>query len=213
MAPSSSALRSRASSTASSLALAMNCGIGELGVHLADLAFRLFDLAAEALASRPRIDDAGQRQGRRGLADDDHARRPWAPPWRKVMLSRRARRLIGLLVPLGALAQRRRSHPAAPAGSWRRPARSSPCAPSGSRVMSRTTQPISSSASASTRPESTGHWLSASRFSRFSPCSTSVRPQLLGDERHERVQQLQDLVEHPGDGGARLGLRRFVVAR
>ena len=38
------------------------------------------------------------------------------------------------------------------------------------------------------------------------------RPQLLGDERHERVQQLQDLVQHPGRGGARLGLGRLVLA-
>ena len=40
-----------------------------------------------------------------------------------------------------------------------------------------------------------------------------VRPQLLGDEGHERMQQLQDLVEHPGDRRARLGLRRVVVAQ
>ena len=37
-------------------------------------------------------------------------------------------------------------------------------------------------------------------------------PQLLGDERHERMQQLQDLVAHPGDHGARLGLGRAVRA-
>ncbi len=37
-------------------------------------------------------------------------------------------------------------------------------------------------------------------------------PQLLGDERHEGMQELQALVEHPGGAGARLGLGLLVVA-
>ena len=40
-----------------------------------------------------------------------------------------------------------------------------------------------------------------------------VRPKLFGDERHERMQELQDLIEHPGRHRARLGLGRIVVAR
>ena len=38
------------------------------------------------------------------------------------------------------------------------------------------------------------------------------RPQLFGDEGHERVQQFQDLVARPGDHGAGLGLRRALLA-
>ena len=46
---------------------------------------------------------------------------------------------------------------------------------------------------------------SASMCSRFGPCS-AVTPKLLGDEGHERMQQLEDLVEHPGRRRARFGL-------
>ena len=165
IAPSSSALRSRASSTTSSWALATKLGIGELGVHLAELAFRLLDLARQARTLGAHVDDAGERQRRRRLAEHD--------------LRRALRRRLGerdaveagepldrVLVALGALAQRRARRRPAPAASWRRPARSSPCAPSGSRETSRTTQPISSSASASARPSSTGHWLQRTAGSR-----------------------------------------------
>ena len=44
------------------------------------------------------------------------------------------------------------------------------------------------------------------------PASQPACPQLLGDEGHEGVQQLEHLVEHPGGHGARLGLGRLVVA-
>ena len=35
-------------------------------------------------------------------------------------------------------------------------------------------------------------------------------PKFLGDERHERMQQLQDFIERPGRGGAGLGFGRAV---
>ena len=38
-------------------------------------------------------------------------------------------------------------------------------------------------------------------------------PQLLGHERHERVEEFQDLVAHMRCRGARLGSRRLVSAR
>ena len=71
-----------------------------------------------------------------------------------------------------------------------------------------TTQPISASASALSSPSCAGHSVSASSAARV----RRDAPQLLGDERHERMQQLQRLVAHPGDHGARLGLGRAVRA-
>ena len=74
------------------------------------------------------------------------------------------------------------------------------------------TQPISASASASSRPSCFGQASSASRWSRFGRLLCRDAPQLLGDERHERMQQLQDLVERPGGSGARLVLGGAVGA-
>ena len=43
-------------------------------------------------------------------------------------------------------------------------------------------------------------------WSRFGALLRGDAPKLLGDERHERVQQLEDFVEHPGGGRARFVL-------
>ncbi len=44
------------------------------------------------------------------------------------------------------------------------------------------------------------------------PLAARLFPQLFGDERHHRVQQMQRTMQHPERGGARLGLRRFISA-
>ena len=71
-----------------------------------------------------------------------------------------------------------------------------------------TTQPISASASALSSPSCAGHV--AEREQRGARRGRRHAPQFLGDERHERMQQLQHLVAHPGDHRARLGLGRAV---
>ena len=53
-----------------------------------------------------------------------------------------------------------------------------------------------------------GHGVSASRV--VAPCGQ--RPEFFGNERHERVQQLEDFVARPRHHGAGLGLRGAVLA-
>ena len=76
--------------------------------------------------------------------------------------------------------------------------------------MSRISQPISASASAFSSPRCSGQGASinsdgAALFRR------ALRPQLLGDEGHEGMQQHERLVEHESGHGARLG-RGFGLA-
>ena len=68
------------------------------------------------------------------------------------------------------------------------------------------TQPISASALSSARPSSAGHWLERQQLRAL----RGYAPQLLGDEGHERVQQLEDFVARPGDRRLRFLFRRPV---
>ena len=72
------------------------------------------------------------------------------------------------------------------------------------------TQPISASALSSSSPSSFGQSRQHQQRVALRPRLAGDAPQLLGDERHERVQQLQDFVEHPGRRRARLVLRRAI---
>ncbi len=57
-----------------------------------------------------------------------------------------------------------------------------------------------------------GHAAWQSSVERLLPFARRLGPQFLRHERHHRVEQLVDLVEHEGHRRAALGLRRLVVA-
>ena len=75
-------------------------------------------------------------------------------------------------------------------------------------------QPISASACGLSRPSSSGQGASARtpRARGFAGLCAKARPQLLGDERHEGMEQLHRAFEHEGDGRARLFLLGPVLA-
>ena len=64
--------------------------------------------------------------------------------------------------------------------------------------MSSISQSISASASAFCEAVELGPWREHRADLRAAASLAGLRPQLLGDERHERMQQLEDLVEHAG---------------
>ena len=70
-------------------------------------------------------------------------------------------------------------------------------------LTSRISQSISAAASGSSaRASGIGHWATISWIAAV----PHRMPQFLGDERHERVEHDQDLVEHPaGDGAGLVG--------
>ena len=75
------------------------------------------------------------------------------------------------------------------------------------------TQPISASASSSASAAELRPGRERQQaFARAGPARAVSAPQLLGEERHERVQELEDHVAHPGRHRPRLGLGRAVRA-
>ena len=50
------------------------------------------------------------------------------------------------------------------------------------------------------------------RIRPFSRLAAELFPKLFGDEGHEGMQELEDFLQHPAGGGARLGLGRRIVA-
>jgi hypothetical protein len=71
--------------------------------------------------------------------------------------------------------------------------------------MSLISQPISASASAFSRPRGSGQDASIRTLRAALRLVGELRPQLLGDEGHEGMEQLEGLVEHESSHGARLG--------
>ena len=159
---------------------------------------------------RLEIDQGAERQAGRRLADDDLRRRPWAPPRRWLIVADARQPLDRRLV---ALAGARASASLAPTRT------SGAIAAGGTFISERTermpetrsiSQLISAAASASAK-SGAGQAAWQSSVARVA-LARRLRPQLLRHERHERMQQLVDLVEHEGRAACAFGLGRLVVA-
>ena len=184
-------------------------GVGELRLDLGDLALLLGDLLAEPRAFGGDVEDAGDRDRRQRAADDDlqragrrrggegkfadprQAADGFGPPARhrselRRRRDQRQRRLSG----------RRHAHFRAHRADFRDEVDH----PADLRLGGRVDR------EAGARPRTERQHAVARR-----PGLAFDRPQLLGDERHERVQQGVDRVEDMGDRrlGLRLGRRRL----
>ena len=194
------------SSTTSSGAFAMKFGLFELGIDARDVGVGLLHFLGEPRALGGKIDHALERQ-RRHLAAHDELHRALRRGRRRGNLGHARQPLDEFGPALGARLASRPTRRPAPAGSAAVmfiSARTERMA-----VTRSITQPISASALSSARPSSCGQRDSASSAT-LRPLLGRHRPQFLGDERHERMQQLEDLIERPGRHRARLVLGRAV---